>query len=207
MPDPKTPPNEKTRKTRSFGSYALFLFVLIAIFIFFGGQKFRTHIELTQDQYKYKLYTGEIDSQEFKGANTIEGQLKGSGDLFTVNFAGLQSEEGLFQQLKATPTYRPIRPQALTQAIDGGWYQPTFARHVTAYDQQVQEQPGSERKDEGAGVFNPPKGLPQNCVNAQPPPPPPLPKKSMEPPAVPLRGRNVVDAPSPGCVTKTSLSS
>ena len=76
MAEPKTPPNDKSKKTRSFGSFALFLFVLVAIFLVYGGQKLRTRIDLTQDMYEWYLYSGDVDSQEIRGGNVIEGTLQ-----------------------------------------------------------------------------------------------------------------------------------
>ena len=38
MADPKPPQNDKGKKARSFGPYALFLFVLVAIMILYGGR-------------------------------------------------------------------------------------------------------------------------------------------------------------------------
>jgi len=47
MPDPKLPPNDKTKKARSFGSYALFILVLVAVLLYVGGLKYRAPVLLT----------------------------------------------------------------------------------------------------------------------------------------------------------------
>ncbi|MFN0244412.1 MAG: ATP-dependent zinc metalloprotease FtsH [Planctomycetota bacterium] len=138
MADPKTG-KDKGRKSRSFGSYALFLIVLVAILLAIGGQRLRPTREMTQDQFLWELYTGGVDSLELKGGNVIEGQLKGGREAFKVTFAGLENNETQYQQLKAVQSYRPITPSYLGQALDGGYYQPTLARMLTAYSQEVDE--------------------------------------------------------------------
>jgi cell division protease FtsH len=107
--------------------------VLVSILFAVGG-KLSKPMELTQDQFEYKLYTGQIDDQEFKGANVIEGRLKGEADqLFTVKFAALGDREGLYQQLKAVRQYHIVTPERLEQAIQQGYYRPALARLVTSY--------------------------------------------------------------------------
>ncbi|MFN0245165.1 MAG: ATP-dependent zinc metalloprotease FtsH [Planctomycetota bacterium] len=128
MPDPKIPPNDKSKKARSFGSYALFILVLVAVLIYMGGLKYRQPLLLTQDQFEYKLYTGEIDHQKFVGMSEIEGTLKGSGGDFKVlveNRAGRAEE---YQQIKAQAAFHPIGMQALLQAVEGKWYAPQLVR-------------------------------------------------------------------------------
>src|ERR1051326_2989276 len=97
MSDQKTPQNDKSKKTRSFGSFALFLFVLVAIFLVYGNHTWRRRKELTQDQYEWFLYNGDVDSQEVKGPNVIEGTLKDPLKTeFSVSFADVgarRSEE------------------------------------------------------------------------------------------------------------------
>ena len=89
MPEPKNKENQdKARKTRSFGSFALILFVLVAIFLVWGGQRMRPRMDLTQDQFEWYLYSGDVEAQEFVGSNVIEGSLKDSR-LFAVRFAAV----------------------------------------------------------------------------------------------------------------------
>ncbi len=159
MPDPKTPSKDKMRKTRSFGSYALFLIVLIAILLAIGGQRFRPRAELSQDQYLWHLYIGDIDSQSLKGGNVIEGQLKGNGGDFTVSFAGLDTNESLYQQIKASRSYKPVTPEALSQALENGYYVPNVARMLTAYGQESDDAPVDAA--EGTAVRTPRSGQTQ----------------------------------------------
>jgi cell division protease FtsH len=150
MAEPKTPPNDKSKKTRSFGSFALLLFALVALLLIFGGQHYRSRVELTQDQYEWNLYSGNIDSQELSGANVIEGTFKEQHGYkerdFTVRFADLGRKEELYREIKAAQNFYPIKPADLQKALDEGWYQPLRARHLTAYGEVASETPISEGK-------------------------------------------------------------
>ena len=148
MADQKTPQNDKSKKTRSFGSFALFLFVLAAIFLFYGGNKFaHRRVDWTQDQYEWALYNGEVDSQEVKGPNVIEGTLKDPPKTeFSVSFADVGAREATLRELKAPQMYFPIKPADLQAAIDGGWYTPQLARQLTAYDEVPLESTSPVRK-------------------------------------------------------------
>ena len=128
MPDPKLPPNDKSKKARSFGSYALFILVLVAVLLYIGGERLRQPILLTQDQFEYKLYTGEIDRQNFVGTNEIEGALKGNGGEFKVLVEDRAGRSAEYQQIKAQPASHPIGMGALMQAVEGGWYAPQLVR-------------------------------------------------------------------------------
>jgi cell division protease FtsH len=135
MPEAKSPQSDKGRRSRSFGSFLLFLLVLVAILFAVGG-KFSNPDDLTQDQYEYYLHTGQIDDQEFKGDNLIEGRLKDKQERrFTVKYAGLAEREAQFQQLKAIRQYFPVTPAELKAAIDAGDYEPEQARLVTTYSE------------------------------------------------------------------------
>ena len=132
----QAPPQPDRQRRRSFGSFLLFLAVLMALLFAFGDNSFRPQTELSQDQFEWALYTGEVDQQQFKGANLIEGTLR-NGQPFKVNFTNLADREALYQQLKAVPTYRPVTSGHLQRALDEGWYQPETARIVTAYREAV----------------------------------------------------------------------
>src|SRR5262245_49688164 len=86
MPDPKNSQNEQSRKARSFGSYALFVLVLVAILVTYGGKKLREPAVLSQDLYEYYLYTGQVDKQEFLGTTEVEGELRGGDASNRVRF-------------------------------------------------------------------------------------------------------------------------
>ena len=132
MPDPKTPPNEKSRKARSFGSYALFVLVLVAILLTYTHKRLNPTRDLTQDEYEAALYTGLIDSQAFIGTTDIEGTLRGTdATTFNVKIPNLAAQSARYQQLKAQPPPQNVGPQALLQAIEEGFYAPQVARVIT----------------------------------------------------------------------------
>jgi cell division protease FtsH len=131
MPEPKTPQNDKSKKARSFGSYALFVLVLVAILLTYTGRNWTTTVDLTQDQYLYSLYTGAIDSQNFVGATDIAG-VQRDGTEFRVRIANLAEKSSEYQQIKAQPSPQHVGTSALREAIDGGWYAPQNARVISA---------------------------------------------------------------------------
>jgi cell division protease FtsH len=145
MSDPKNSPSDKSRKSRSFGSYALFLFVLVAVLLYMGGKNH--HTDLTQDQYEYYLYTGQIARHELNGNNVIEGELKGvNPSSFKVTFDSLEPRAQRYQQVKAADTYVLIAQDKLEEAIRAGWYKPEEARLITAYDDKVRSEDAPDGK-------------------------------------------------------------
>ena len=141
MADPKPPQNDKGKKARSFGPYALFLFVLIAIMIMYGGNKWDRKTELSIDEYRYKLYTGEVVSQNITPSE-IEGKLKGRGkeESFVVKVKELDDKQTqLYQSLAAVGIFYEIKPLDLQSAIDKGLLTVTDARHLVAYETKVAE--------------------------------------------------------------------
>jgi len=146
MADSKPPQNDKGKKARSFGPYALFLFVLAAIMIAYGGKDAWQHrSELSQDEYRYKLYTGEIESQNVTPSE-IEGKFKGrSKESFFVKVKDLDDKQTqLYQSLAAVGIYKEITPPELADGIAKGYLTVTDARHLTAYETKSQETPGAE---------------------------------------------------------------
>src|SRR5688572_15201846 len=134
MADNQNPPGEKGRKTRPFGSFLLFLVVLVVVLIAFGGDTLGRSQDLSQDVFEWFLYTGRVEKLDFKGENEIRGELTG-GTRFKVSFTSLADREALYRELAAIRAYRPIKADDLLTAIEEGWYQPTVARHLTAYEE------------------------------------------------------------------------
>ncbi len=134
MADNQNPPGEKGRKSRPFGSFLLFLVVLVVVLIAFGGDTLGRSQDLSQDAFEWFLYTGRVEKLDFRGENEIRGTLTG-GTRFKVSFTTLADREALYRELAAIRTYRPIQADVLLAAIDEGWYQPTVARHLTAYEE------------------------------------------------------------------------
>ena len=136
MSESKTPQNDKGRKARSFGSYALFLFVLIAIFLLIGGQKFKSVKELNQDEFELFLYTGQIQSFKFDGPNTIEAELTGERGAVSVAYESLDagSRDGLgarFTEIQRQGPYAFVDDRDFQRALSEGMYTPRSARVVS----------------------------------------------------------------------------
>jgi cell division protease FtsH len=136
MADPKPPQNDKGKKARSFGPYALFLFVLVAIMILYGGRDLlQGKVELSLDEYRYRLYAGEIESQSVTPSE-IEGKFKSSPkDSFVVKVKDLDDKQAqLYQSLAAVGIYYEITPAQLNEGISKGYLSVTDARHLTTYE-------------------------------------------------------------------------
>ena len=145
MADPKNPQNDKGKKARSFGPYALFLFVLIAIMIMYGGRDaLLRKVELTLDEYKYSLYTFQVASQNISPTE-IEGRFKDKKDSFTVKLNGLDDKTAqTYQSLAAVGLYNKIKQSELSDAIAKGYLAPTDARQITAYESKPQDLQNAE---------------------------------------------------------------
>ncbi|MBL8860243.1 MAG: ATP-dependent zinc metalloprotease FtsH [Planctomycetes bacterium] len=152
MAEPKTPQNDNSKKSRSFGSFALFLFILVALLLVLGGNNLvKPREELSQDAYEWKLYTGQVDSQQFSGTNEIEGQLV-SGTYFSVHFADIAKREAEYTAIKAAAPYQSITSAELKRAVDEGWYRPLSARVLISKLQTATEGAQREAKNGVAGV-------------------------------------------------------
>jgi ATP-dependent metalloprotease FtsH len=131
MNDVKKSEPERTRQSRSFGSFLLFLFVLVIVLVVFGGGSVNKPDELTQDEYLFALYAGRVESQEFQietdHASSIEGSYRKSRGAeprrFTTRFSDIGDREDLLRELKAR-AYVDVSPLELETAVDGGYYRP-----------------------------------------------------------------------------------
>ena len=152
MPDPKIPQNDKSRKARSFGSYALFVLVLVAILLTYTSKYRNAPKELTHDEYRYDLYTGAIDSQSFVNTSEVRGVLRDGTD-FTVLMPNLAENATQYQQIKAQPAPQHVGIQALKEAVEGGWYRPETARvmSLTTYAPGARTQEGARSSPPGTG--------------------------------------------------------
>jgi hypothetical protein len=125
------PQQDRPKKTRSFGSFLLFLTILVAILLVIGKQSLSRVKEYTQDQYYWELYKGEVEQQEFKGPNRIDGRLR-NGVGFRVQFADVAQREEELRELAATQIQHEVEPEALLAGLAAGDYQAQRARLVTA---------------------------------------------------------------------------
>lgn len=149
MADIQNNPPTKGRKTRSLGAFLLFLTVLVAVLLVLGGEPWQPSVQLTQDQFEWQLYRGNVDTLEMRGQNTVQGQLKTpigpkEAARFTVDFASIEGLQQRYQELKAVPGYAPITPDALRLAVEGGWYEPDRVRFLTAHRGDAAVEPAAE---------------------------------------------------------------
>ena len=96
------------KKPRSIGSFLLFLFLLVAVLGWIGGQSMVKPDALSQDEYLANLYMGRISEQVYEGGqdgSRIKGTyVRTAGEKpvpFTVNFGSVESNEVNWSQQKA----------------------------------------------------------------------------------------------------------
>jgi len=135
MSEPKMPNQEKPTRNRSYGSFLLFLFILVAILFLVGRNSWNPQEELTQDEYLLALYTGNIEQQEIKGDNKVEGRLRDGKEMksFVTRFSDVGVLETQIQQLKAIPRYEKVSEARFREAVTAGDYAPLLLRVVTEY--------------------------------------------------------------------------
>ena len=63
---------DKGRKPRPFGSFLLFLTVIVVVLVAFSGSALRNTQQFSQDEFLYHLVTGRVEQLKFKGQNGIE---------------------------------------------------------------------------------------------------------------------------------------
>jgi cell division protease FtsH len=135
MAEHPTANQDKGRKSRSLGAFLLFLTVLIAILIVFGNGAFPPKVTLTQDQFEWQLYSGNVDTLVLQGESSVIGELRHPVDdgaqRFQVNFTTLGDRAERYLQLKAIPGYTLIAWPDLKAAIEEHYYQPQLVRLLT----------------------------------------------------------------------------
>ncbi len=128
-PESPTPSPDKVRKTRSFGSFMLFMFVLIVVVGYFMSNSLNRPTELSQDEYLYALYTGSIDRQEFQGTENgttvIRGEFRLEDDPatlrpFETKFPDVAKNADYYRELKVGGTPRKVDAEALDQLFFAG---------------------------------------------------------------------------------------
>jgi len=152
MPEQPTHDPEKSRRSRSFGSFLIVLVVVLLVLAYVGGDTFDRPREFSQDLYEWHLNKGDIITQEFKGTeagtNLIQGTFKssepGSGAKFEVKYANLDKREEEFRELKSR-SYETTRAEAFRQAVESGRYVPIEARSLTANLRILHNKDGKDR--------------------------------------------------------------
>ena len=130
---------EKSRRSKSFGSFLMVLLVLVVILMFVGNEKLSPPDSLTQDQYEWYLNRGLIVEQSFRGTeqgtNQIEGIYRkdGAGDTeFEVQYSSLGGKEESFRELKGILFPPLISAEDLVTGMECGIFRPIDARVLTA---------------------------------------------------------------------------
>jgi cell division protease FtsH len=126
---------EKARKPRPFGSFLLFLTVIVVVLVAFSGSHLRNEKEFSQDVFLHSLVTGGIQRLEFKGANEIEGVLE-NGQRFRTSAASLEANESEWREMNAKARYTPVQAPDVESAIDAGTFLPSEAWLVTETSQE-----------------------------------------------------------------------
>ncbi len=169
MSDTKTPEPDKGRQSRSFGSFLLFLFVLIIILVVVGNRTVTQPREFTQDEYLYRLYSGNILAQEIQGTSEGSTRIQGSfrdpesaeGEPFLVQFADAADNESLFRELKARK-YLDIDQGNLERAVTGAWYTPQQVLSVSTVMEFEEPSPQPDRAIGEDATPVPPKRVPRH---------------------------------------------
>ncbi len=139
MTEPQNNETEKPQRSRPFGSFLLFLTILVVVLVAFGDSAFNKPTVLSQDQFGWNLYTGQVSDLKIAGANEIKGLLApklGAEDLepepFTTSFSNVAEREAEFQQIQAVKNYIAISEDQLVAAVDDGLFRPDLYRHLTS---------------------------------------------------------------------------
>jgi cell division protease FtsH len=152
MSESKMPNQEKQPRNRSYGSFLLFLSLLVAILFVVGRGSLADQAELSQDEYLHQLYTGKIAQQEIRGTNRVVGRLT-DGKEFGTNFTDVGAMERELQQLKAIPRYEPVNEKRFREAVASNDYSPLLLRLVTVYKEPVPK-PGTDPVAKQQREFN-----------------------------------------------------
>ncbi len=155
---------EKARKPRPFGSFLLFLTVIVVVLVAFSGSHLRNEKEFSQDVFLHSLVTGGIQRLEFKGTNEIEGVLE-NGQRFRTSAASLEANESKWREMNAKARYTPVQAADVESAISAGTFIPSEAWLVTETSQERTGLSGSgSNGNNGDGVETPSSGDSENSL-------------------------------------------
>jgi cell division protease FtsH len=145
MPEPKMPPPEKSRKNRSFGSFLLFLLVLVTVLFTFQGNRFGSK-KLSQDQFWWAFYRGEVAEVNI-GEQAVSGKLK-DDSFYEVPFRDMEGKEEILHSNNGIRNRQKISEADLRRGIEAGDYRPTRLVQISAtkaHTASVKEEPGSPK--------------------------------------------------------------
>lgn len=135
---------QKPRRSRPFGSFLLFLTVLVVVLVAFGGANLSAPTKLSQDEFEWFLYTGQIEQLEFAGSSEVKGlRTPDAGSEtqepipFTTSFSSITDRESAYQQINAVENYLLISEAQLLAAVDDDLFRPELYRHLTATRRRV----------------------------------------------------------------------
>ena len=139
MTEPQNNETDKPQRSRPFGSFLLFLTVLVVVLVAFGGANLTAPAKLSQDEFEWFLHTGQIEQMEFSGSSEVKGLRApdpGSETQdpipFTASFTSITERESAYQQIKAVESHIPISEAQLVAAVDDDLFRPELYRHLTA---------------------------------------------------------------------------
>ncbi|MDG1490427.1 MAG: hypothetical protein P8R43_00960, partial [Planctomycetota bacterium] len=141
------PQGDKARKPRPFGSFLLFLTVIVVVLVAFSGSSLRKAEELTQDGFLHALVTGTVQRLELKGQTDVEGVLT-SGKTFETSFASVAEHEEYWRDVKARARYTSEQPETLLKALADGTFQPTEVWQVTEVSVESTRAPEADETPE-----------------------------------------------------------
>ncbi|MSR61407.1 MAG: ATP-dependent zinc metalloprotease FtsH [Planctomycetes bacterium] len=141
MSEQPTSDPDKSRRSRSFGSFLIVLVVLLLVLAVVGNDPFETKVDLSQDQFQWLLNKGDILTQEYKGTeagtNLIRGKCRladtqgGDAVTYEVRYASLGEREERFRELMSRD-YVTTSAAAFRNGIEQGQYVPLEARSLAA---------------------------------------------------------------------------
>ena len=132
--------NDKNKKNRGLGAFLLFLTILVAVLVAMGPENYRQRRELSQDEYELNLYRGNVQTQEFRGNNLIEGKLRGSDQAqayFKVEYADVTPVAERFRSVKALESPEIIYAKNLLEGVRESWYRPVLVRTLSLIESKA----------------------------------------------------------------------
>jgi len=121
---------DRTKKPRPFGSFFLFVTVLIVVLAAFGTTQLSSQAKWSQDSFMNNLVAGNIQRYETKGTSEVTGTTY-SGERFTAKFPSVALFAEEWRQIKALAQYDMIEPGLLRSSIERGLFQPDLVWQVT----------------------------------------------------------------------------
>jgi cell division protease FtsH len=133
MPESQSPQGDKTRRPRPFGSFLLFLTVLVVVLFAFGSDALTGPGKWTEDRFWWELHTGGVQTVKLKGENEVVGIAR-NGEHFVTSLADMKAREHEIQQESAKGIPAEVTVTDLTRLMDEGVFSPELHRHLIRLD-------------------------------------------------------------------------